>query len=87
MTYLDQLLERISAAAVRAGMSETTFGRLAVNDGKLVARIRGGKTITLATASKIEAALLKIEQADHHSSPSGSSGAGADAPREEVACP
>jgi hypothetical protein len=34
-------------------MAESTFGRLAVNDGKLCARLRGGKDVTLETAGKI----------------------------------
>ena len=40
-------------------MAESTFGRVAVNDGKLVARLRAGKTINLNTLSKIEMALNK----------------------------
>lgn len=35
-------------------MAESTFGRLAVNDGKLCMRLRSGKDVTLETASKIK---------------------------------
>lgn len=35
------------------GITETTFGRLAVNDGKFVGRLRDGKGLTLATAEKV----------------------------------
>ena len=35
-------------------MAESTFGRLAVNDGKLCARLRSGKDVTLETANKIK---------------------------------
>ena len=36
-------------------MAESTFGRQAVNDGKLCARLRAGKNVTLETAEKIRA--------------------------------
>jgi DNA-binding transcriptional LysR family regulator len=51
----DQLLNRISDYCRQAGMAETTFGRRAVNDGKLVYRLREGKRITLDTLERIEA--------------------------------
>ena len=36
-------------------MAETTFGRRAVNDGKLVHRLREGKRITIDTLDRIQA--------------------------------
>ena len=36
-------------------MAESTFGRRAVNDGKLVHRLREGKRITIDTLNRIEA--------------------------------
>src|SRR5258708_18006178 len=36
-------------------MAESTFGRRAVNDGKLVARLREGKRITIDTLDRIQA--------------------------------
>ena len=36
-------------------MAETTFGRLAVNDGKFVARLRAQGNITFATAERVRA--------------------------------
>ena len=38
--------------ATRGGISETAFGVLAVNDGKLVRRLREGKNMTLATIER-----------------------------------
>ncbi|XWN34585.1 MAG: hypothetical protein ROR55_20765 [Devosia sp.] len=38
-------------------MSVSTFGKLAVNDGKLVSRLRMGASITLKTLEKIELVL------------------------------
>ncbi|MEJ8575028.1 hypothetical protein [Microbaculum marinum] len=35
-------------------MAESTFGRLAVNDGKLVARLRDGKSVTLHTLERLQ---------------------------------
>jgi hypothetical protein len=51
------LIVRIEAYCQRHGMAATTFGRLAVNDGKLVGRLRGGRSITLDTLRRIEAVL------------------------------
>ncbi len=51
------LLSRIEEHCREHGVAETTFGRRSVNDGKLVARLREGGTITLDTLALIEAAL------------------------------
>jgi hypothetical protein len=48
-----ELLERIEHYCQTADFAESTFGFLAVNDGKLCSRLRGGKDVTLATAQKI----------------------------------
>jgi hypothetical protein len=34
-------------------MAETTFGRLAVNDGKFVGRLRSGANMTLSTVDRV----------------------------------
>ena len=52
-----RLLTRIERHCRQANIAETTFGRHAVNDGKLVKRLRAGRSITLATLRRIEAAL------------------------------
>ena len=49
----DSLLAKIEAFCRRTGIAESTFGRQAVNDGKLCARLRNGKDVTLETAAKI----------------------------------
>ena len=48
------LLSQIQTYCQEANMAESTFGFLAVNDGKLCNRLRAGKDVTLATAQKIE---------------------------------
>ncbi len=48
------LLEQIEQYCQTANIAESTFGFLAVNDGKLCSRLRGGKDVTLATAQKIQ---------------------------------
>lgn len=56
MTVQSELLAEIEAfLAEREGMAETTFGRLAVNDGKLVRRLRDGANMTLATICRVKA--------------------------------
>lgn len=53
MTVQSDLLGEIEAfLANRKGMAETTFGRLAVNDGKFVGRLRAGCNMTLATIER-----------------------------------
>ncbi len=47
------MLGEIEAHCRRAGVAESTFGRQAVNDGKLCARLRSGKSVTLETVTKI----------------------------------
>ena len=47
------LLAEIEAFCRRFGIAESTFGRQAVNDGKLCVRLRNGKDVTLETAAKI----------------------------------
>ena len=49
----DSLLGEIEAFCRRTGIAESTFGRQAVNDGKLCVRLRNGKDVTLDTAAKI----------------------------------
>lgn len=51
----DQLLGQISEFCRQLGMAESTFGRRAVNDGKLVQRLREGKRITIDTLDRIQA--------------------------------
>ena len=53
MSIQAELLTEIEAfLATRGDMAETTFGKLAVNDGKLVSRLRSGRNITVATIDR-----------------------------------
>ena len=49
----ESLLREISDYCRRVGMAESTFGRLAVNDGKLVGRLRTGASVTLDTMDRV----------------------------------
>ncbi len=51
----DQILSLIAEFCRQADMAESTFGRRAVNDGKLVHRLREGKRITIDTLDRIQA--------------------------------
>jgi hypothetical protein len=48
-----QLLQQISDYCRQTGLAESTFGRRAVNDGKLAARLRNGGRITTDTLDRI----------------------------------
>jgi hypothetical protein len=47
-----QLLAEIEDFLSTRKMAETTFGRMAVNDGKFVSRLRSGANMTLATIER-----------------------------------
>lgn len=53
MDHLSTLLREIDAFVAERGIAETTFGRLAVNDGKFVSRLRNNGNITFATAERV----------------------------------
>ena len=42
-------------------VAETTFGKRAVNDGKLLSRLRSGKSISIDTYNRIMAAIAEAE--------------------------
>ncbi|MGY4287292.1 hypothetical protein ACVWXO_006512 [Bradyrhizobium sp. LM2.7] len=51
----NDILSQITEFCRKADMAESTFGRRAVNDGKLVQRLREGKRITIDTLDRIQA--------------------------------
>lgn len=54
----DEILSQIRDFCRQADMAESTFGRRAVNDGKLVHRLREGKRITIDTLERIQAYIV-----------------------------
>lgn len=56
---VSQLLAEIESYCREVGMAETTFGRKALNDGKVVGRLRAGGRVWPETADKVR---LFIEQ-------------------------
>jgi len=53
MSETQKLIAEIDRFLAEVPMAETTFGRLAVNDGKLLARLRSSGTVTLDKADQI----------------------------------
>lgn len=53
MSETQKLLEEIEDCLIRTGMAPSTFGHYVVNDGKLVDRLRAGRTVTLDNGAKI----------------------------------
>jgi len=47
------LLQRVEAYCTEHGIAESTLGRLAVNDGKLVSRLRAGKDVTVSVFERL----------------------------------
>src|SRR5262249_61962918 len=56
-TTSDQILNEIRDYCRATQTAESTFGRLVVNDGKLVSRLRDGAKITTGTLDKVRAYL------------------------------
>src|SRR5580658_1793846 len=59
----DQILGEIREYCRATQTAESTFGRLAVNDGKLVSRLRDGAKITTGTLDKVRAYLAEYRVA------------------------
>jgi hypothetical protein len=91
------LLREISDYCRRVGIAESTFGRLAVNDGKLVGRLRTGASVTIDTMERVRnfigqparpsARRPRLRAGNGGAAPiasaSGPSGAGGDPPEGE----
>lgn len=56
------IIESIEKHCEAAGMAVSTFGRKAVNDGKLIARLRDGKPISIDTYNRINAFIADNSQ-------------------------
>ena len=59
----DQVLGEIRDYCRATRTAESTFGRLVVNDGKLVSRLRDGAKITTGTLDKVRAYLSEHRSA------------------------
>ena len=58
-----ELLQEISEYCRHTGLAESTFGRRAVNDGKLASRLRHGGRITTETLDRIRAFMQSNREA------------------------
>src|ERR1700749_3691386 len=54
-----ELLQEISDYCRQTGLAESTFGRRAVNDGKLASRLRHGGRLTTETLDRIRSFLTR----------------------------
>ena len=64
-----QLLSEISDFCRSAGLAESTFGRAAINDGKLVSRLRNGGRITTDTLDRIRGFMVNYTPSGRSKSP------------------
>ena len=55
MNDVKSILNEIESFCRKHDLAETTFGKQAVNDGKFVARLRAGKSVTLRTLERVRA--------------------------------
>ena len=61
---IKNLLEAIETFCNERKMAISTFGRLSVNDGKLVSRLRNGNDVTLKTSKKIRQFISNKNQSE-----------------------
>jgi len=59
----EQILQEITEFCRARGLAESTFGRRAVNDGKLASRLRNGGRITTDTLERIRAFMARYADA------------------------
>ncbi len=55
------LVDEIADYCRRHGLAESTFGRLAINDGKLMSRLRTGGRVTHETLERMQAFMRTVE--------------------------
>lgn len=55
MTELQTFIDEIENYCRSRAMAESTFGRVAVNDGKFVGRLRSGRGVTMKTIERVRA--------------------------------
>jgi hypothetical protein len=60
-TKAQELLREISDFCRASGLAESTFGRAAINDGKLVSRLRNGGRITMDTLERLRSFMAKSD--------------------------
>lgn len=59
MSIQAELLADIARYIAERGIAESTFGRLAVNDGKFVERLRQGGGVTVKTVERVRKFLVQ----------------------------
>ena len=59
------IIEEISDFCRRSGLAESTFGRLAINDGKLMNRLRTGGHVNSDTLAKLRTFMMTGAKAKH----------------------
>jgi len=59
----EQILQEITDFCRQRGLAESTFGRRAVNDGKLASRLRNGGRITTETLERIRSFMSRTHGA------------------------
>src|SRR5262249_29470625 len=65
----EALLRDIAEFCRRARMAESTFGRLAVNDGKLVSRLRLGGRVTTDTVDRVHGFIARAPRGTVNGAP------------------
>ncbi len=61
MEDVQRLIGEIEGYCRQHGLAESTFGRIAVNDGKFVGRLRAGRGVTTRTVSRVRAFMGEVE--------------------------
>ncbi|HEY7841991.1 MAG TPA: hypothetical protein VIC61_10510, partial [Gammaproteobacteria bacterium] len=62
LSEAELLIREIESFCRRAGLAESTFGRLAVGNSKLMTRLRAGRGVTLTTLQRLRDYMRRHEQ-------------------------
>ena len=84
MSTTSLLLQEVEEYCRSAGIADSTFGRQAVNDGKLCSRLRAGKNITLETAQRVRD-YIDLQQSQSDIQSEGAQSDGSNEARNKIA--
>lgn len=75
MTTVESLLAEIEAFLAEADMKPTRFGKLVLNDGDFIRRLRNGSGVTVATVERVRSFMASERANIAPPEPAGEQGA------------
>jgi hypothetical protein len=76
MDFVDEVLTEVDAFVLATGLAETTLCSRALKDSRVTARIRAGKTVTIATITRLRSFMREELARRRRTNTIGAMGAG-----------